>query len=42
MFSNDTCIYCGETIYPDDDVCSKLTGLAHAECSETEDPEELD
>lgn len=38
----DTCIYCGLTLYPDDEVDSKNFGLAHTECSEREDPEELD
>lgn len=39
----DDCIYCGETIYPEDEKCHKRNGgVAHVECSETEDPEELD
>ncbi len=36
------CIYCGRTLYPDDDVVHKMFGTVHVECSEIEDPEELD
>jgi predicted nucleic acid-binding Zn ribbon protein len=39
---NEKCIYCGEPIYPDDEVVSKISGMAHIECSEREDPEEND
>ena len=42
MFILDQCIYCGETIYPDDERCSAKGWVAHIECSEREDPEELD
>ena len=38
----DTCIYCSKTIYPSDEIDHKKVGVAHVECSETEDPEELD
>ena len=38
----DLCIYCGEEMYPDDEKVQKSFGLAHFECSETEDPEEID
>ena len=38
----DNCIYCGKTVYPDDEQCSKMFGVAHFECSERDDPEELD
>lgn len=38
----DKCIYCGEDIYPDDESFSNDIGQAHIECSEKEDPEELD
>jgi len=38
----DSCIYCGETIYPDNEKDYKSLGVAHVECSEREDPEELD
>ena len=39
----DKCMYCGEDIYPDDEIVYKNCGhSAHVECSETEDPEELD
>jgi len=38
----DQCIYCGETIYPEDESCSNSFGSAHVECAEEEDPEELD
>jgi len=36
------CIYCGEEIVPSDERVEKMFGAAHFECSETEDPEELD
>ena len=39
---SDTCVYCGEEIYPDDERVSNNFGIAHCECSEREDPEELD
>ena len=38
----DICVYCGETLYPDDEVIHNTLGVAHWECSEREDPEELD
>jgi len=38
----DECIYCGGIIYPDEEKVSKSFGVAHSECSEREDPEELD
>ncbi len=38
----DECIYCGGIIYPDEEKVSKSFGVAHLECSEREDPEELD
>jgi len=38
----DNCIYCGETVYDDDEKVCKSFGVAHIECSETEDPNELD
>jgi len=38
----DTCFYCGENLYPDDETVSKVFGQAHVECSESEDPEEID
>jgi|GEM_PF-2444692 len=38
----DNCFYCGEAVYDDDEKACKSFGVAHIECSETEDPDELD
>lgn len=38
----DNCFYCGEDIYSDDESVSKSFGMAHFECAEREDQEELD
>jgi len=38
----DKCVYCGEDIFPDDEICLTSIGNSHVECAETEDPEELD
>ena len=39
----DECVYCGGSIYPDDEKVSvKGFFTAHLECSEREDPEGID
>lgn len=43
MYQLDECLYCGQSIYPDDEaVTVKGLFVAHLECSESEDPEGLD
>lgn len=39
---SDKCVYCGQDVYPNDEQDQKRGGVAHAECSEINDPDDIE